>query len=97
MRRETSARRTARFALGAVARLAIVAGLLIGSYVAFELWGTAIPAARAQDEVTSSLPLRTGLPEPVLAGFFPPFMPPPFGLWLVGWLTLRRGCSASRV
>ena len=52
MRRESRARRTARFALGAVARLAIVAGLLIGSYVAFELWGTAIPAARAQDELS---------------------------------------------
>lgn len=48
-------------------------------------------------EVTSSPPLRTGLPEPVLAGFFPRFMPPPFERWLVGWLTLRRGCSASRV
>ena len=47
------AKRAVGFIAGAIARIAIVAGLLIGSFVAFELWGTSVPAAKAQRQLSN--------------------------------------------
>jgi sortase A len=44
-------RRSATFLVGALARIALVAGLLIGSFVVYELWGTSVPAAKAQRQL----------------------------------------------
>ena len=45
-------KRVISFTVGAIARIAITAGLLIGSFVAFELWGTSVPAAKAQRQLS---------------------------------------------
>lgn len=66
------ASRAIGFVAGAVARVAIVAGLLIGSFVAFELWGTSVPAAKAQRDLSTEWEAIEEAPAPTVPATTPP-------------------------
>jgi sortase A len=66
------AKRTVGFVVGAVARIAIVVGLLVGSFVAFDLWGTSVPAAKAQRQLSSEWKKIEEAPAPTVPVTTPP-------------------------